>query len=257
MTDKEKIRRLRHEAVSELIRRLELDRLEGVALEEELLATALRHPSFCVEHPALGQEGQPPESNQRLEFLGDAVLGMITAHYLYLRYPKSPEGELTRIRAGLVCEKSLAAAAKTMGLGDYLQLGRGIAITGGARQASILADTFEALLGALYLCGASQKALEGYVFRYIRSDGDAWERNLIEDYKGMLQALVQKTNDRKLTYEILDEQGPDHRKMFLAGAFLDGREIGRGWGNTKQEAQKQAAKLALFQLQKQEGQQDS
>lgn len=250
MMEKEMNGRIRPAEVQELVQSLGLDQLEHIRLDTEILATALRHPSFCVEHPGLGHEGEPPESNQRLEFLGDAVLGMIAARYLYQKYSDYPEGELTRIRAGLVCEKSLAAAAKTMGLGEYLQLGRGIAQAGGSRQASILADAFEALLGALFLCGATLPALEGYVFRYIKADGDAWEKNLIEDYKGMLQALVQKTNDRKLTYEILDEQGPDHKKMFLAGAFLDGQEIGRGWGNTKQEAQKQAAKLALHQMRK-------
>lgn len=248
--EREKNARLSSPDIQNLIRRLELDRLEGIRLDEEILATALRHPSFCVEHPGLGHDGQLPENNQRLEFLGDAVLSVVAARFLYQKYPEAPEGELTRIRAGLVCEKSLAAAAKTMGLGDYIQLGRGIALTGGSNQASILADAFEAMLGALFLCGAELPALEAYVFRYIRTDSDAWEKNLIEDYKGMLQALVQKTNEKKLTYEILAEQGPDHKKMFLAGAFLDGEEIGRGWGNTKQEAQKQAAKLALHRLQR-------
>jgi ribonuclease-3 len=232
----------------DIVAGLELERLEGICIQEQIIAQAFRHSSYCMENPAA--DGQDPylDSNQRLEFLGDAVLGFLAAQKLYLDNGRAQEGELTRLRASLVCEKSLAAAASVLGLGQYLKLGKGIAAAG-AGQPSLLADTFEALLGALYLCGASLPALQDFVFRALENSRHLISRDTDKDYKGQLQAWAQKTNDRKLSYEILEEKGPDHRKLFLAAAYLDEEEIGRGWGNTKQEAQKQAAKGALRRLQ--------
>ena len=234
--------------ISDIIGELGLGGLEGAVLSEGLIEQAFLHPSYCMESPK--GEGHNPylESNQRLEFLGDAVLGFITAQRLYRDHPLYQEGELTKMRAALVCEKSLAAAATALGLGRWLKLGRGIASSGGATQPSLLADTFEALLGALYLCGVGQAALEEFVFRAFEDSRHLVEGDAEEDYKGQLQAWAQRTNDRQLSYGILEERGPDHRKQFLAAAYLGSEEVGRGWGKTKQVAQKAAAKLALQRL---------
>lgn len=234
--------------ITDIVEKLELDQLEGVRLRDNLIRQAFLHPSWCMENPRDTNLSPYLESNQRLEFLGDAVLGFIAAQRLYRENPLCQEGELTRKRASLVCEKSLAAAASCLDLGRFLKLGKGIAASGGADQPSLLADTFEALLGALYLCGATLPALEGFVFRAIEGSRHLVADDADEDYKGQLQAWIQKTNDRTLSYVILDEKGPDHRKQFLAAAYLDKEEIGRGWGNSKQEAQKAAAKLALIKL---------
>ncbi|MCL1805247.1 MAG: ribonuclease III [Clostridiales bacterium] len=234
--------------IAEIAANLKLEQLEGVRLRDELIGQAFLHPSWCMEN--YRDDGSSPylESNQRLEFLGDAVLGVVAAQRLYREFPTRLEGDLTKQRAALVCEKSLAAAAASLGLGNYLKLGKGIAASGGARQPSLLADVFEALLGALYLCGATLPALEGFVFQAIEGSRHLVSGDTDEDYKGQLQAWAQKTNEKKLSYRIVDERGPDHRKMFLAAAYLDQQEIGRGWGNSKQEAQKAAAKLALRNL---------
>ena len=234
--------------ITDVIAKLKLDELEGATIRKELIGQAFLHASYTMENSGDDKGGSSLESNQRLEFLGDAVLGFITAQKLYRDYPAYQEGELTRMRASLVCEKSLAAAASAMGLWQYIKLGKGIAASGGARQPSLLADTFEALLGALYLCGATLPALEGYVVQALEGSRHLVAEDMDEDYKGQLQAWVQKTNDRALSYAILEEKGPDHCKSFLAAAYLDEEEIGRGWGNSKQEAQKAAAKLALRKL---------
>jgi len=233
---------------AEIIGRLGLDRIEGAVLQDRLIHQAFLHPSYCMENPSDQSLSPYLESNQRLEFLGDAVLGFLAAQKLYREYPQLQEGELTKMRASLVCEKSLAAAASILDLGRHLKLGKGIAASGGARQPSLLADTFEALLGALYLCGAAYPALEDFVFRAIGDSRHLVAEDADEDYKGKLQAWVQKTNDRKLTYKIVEEKGPDHHKLFLAAALLDNEELGRGWGRTKQDAQKEAAKEALHKV---------
>ncbi|MDR0469913.1 MAG: ribonuclease III [Peptococcaceae bacterium] len=234
--------------IPDLIKTLKLDQLEGAVLQEDILGQAFLHPSYCMENPRDTSISPYLESYQRLEFLGDAILGYLAAQKLYRDNPLRLEGELTKMRASIVCEKSLAAAATVLGLGRWLQLGKGITATGGADQPSLLADTFEALLGALYLSGATMAALEGFVFRAIEDSRYLVDSDMDEDYKGQLQAWVQKTNDRKLSYAIIDEKGPDHRKSFLAAAYLDEDEVGRGWGNSKQEAQKLAAKRALQQI---------
>ena len=236
------------EQATDIIQALKLDALEGFVAREALICQAFLHPSYCMEHPADQRLSPYLESNQRLEYLGDAILGFIAARKLYLDYPLSQEGELTKMRASLVREESLAAAARVMGLGRFLMLGKGIAASGGAEQSSLLADAFESLLGALYLCGVTLTALEEYVFRALEDSRYMVGKDADEDYKGQLQAWVQKIAGRKLSNEILEEKGPDHKKQFLSAAYLDGEEIGRGWGSSKQEAQKAAAKQALDHL---------
>jgi len=234
--------------VNHIVSELGLDKLEGFYLREDLISQAFVHPSYCMENPRDSGVDPRLQSNQRLEFLGDAILGLITALSLYRERPISTEGELTKMRSSLVREKTLAAAALTLGLDRYIKLGKGFAAEGGARQSSVLADTFEALIGALYICGVSLPSLETYVMGVLRESGADVVGKDDEDYKGQLQALVQKTNECKLSYRILDERGPDHNKAFLAAAFLDGDEAGRGWGSTKQSAEKEAAKQALLKL---------
>lgn len=237
-----------------LVRQEKLEQLEGIRLDYHLLDQAFRHPSFCVEKQDAAMRKEkgiaqgPYVSNQRLEFLGDAVLGLVMAQTLYRRYPEASEGELTRLRAALVCERSLAQAARQMDLGEYLLMGKGAMQSRETRRDSMLADAFEALLGALYLCGATMKALESFILKVVQTKITQLDQGLDEDFKGQLQAWVQRDKNQQLTYKILDEQGPDHQKIFLAGAYLDDKEIGRGRGFSKQEAQKQAAKMALYQL---------
>ena len=239
---------LRTKEAAAIIEALQLDALAGCVPQEELILQAFVHPSYSMEHPKDKSHSPYLDSNQRLEFLGDAVLGFLAAQRLYRTKPLSQEGELTKARAALVREESLAAAAMVMGLGDFLKLGKGIAASGGASQPSLLADVFEALLGALYLSGATMPALEAFVFAAIENSRHLVKDDVEEDYKGRLQAWAQRKSGRKLAYQIIDEKGPDHRKQFLAAAYLDQEEIGRGWGSTKQEAQKMAAKQALGSL---------
>ena len=232
----------------EIITELNLGAIEGFCPKKDIIIQAFTHPSYCPENPTDPRLGVYPESNQRLEFLGDALLGFLSANSLFHRYPQFGEGELTKARASLVREKSLAAAALALGLDRFIMLGRGIAAEGGARRSSVLADTFEALLGALYLCGATLAALEAYVTGALENSRHLINEDSGEDYKGRLQEWAQKTRDRGLSYSILEERGPDHRKEFLAAVYINNEEIGRGWGATKQEAQKLAAKTVLHNI---------
>ena len=227
---------------------LQLESLEGFVLQEGLIQQAFLHSSYCMENPSSAWANPYLECNQRLEFFGDAILGFLTAERLFRTHPQAQEGEMTRKRAALVCEKSLAAAAEALGLGKYMKLGRSITSADGLIQPSVLADAFEALLGALYLCGASLPALEVFIFRAFENSRHLLVEDTDEDYRGQLQAWVQKTKGKKLSYAVLEEKGPDHQKMFLAAVYVDGKELGRSWGKSKQEAQKQAAKNALVSL---------
>lgn len=229
----------------DIIAKLGLCELEGFQFKEDLIRQAFTHTSYCAENPVDARSGAYPQSNQRLEFLGDALLGFLIANKLYRDRPGSPEGDLTKTRASLVREESLAAAALTLGLDRFMLLGRGIAANGGARQRSVLADAFEALLGALYLCGASFAALESFVTRALDDSRHLIAEDTGEDYKGLLQEWSQRSPNRSLSYDILEERGPDHQKRFLAAVSLNGGEIARAWGASKQEAQRAAAKLAL------------
>ena len=235
--------------IEDIVEALGLAAIEGFRLQEALIRQAFLHSSYCMENAEPDSQNPGLESYQRLEFLGDAILGFLTAERLYRDNPSAQEGELTRARASLVREKSLAAAATVMGLGRFIKLGKGIAAAGGAGQPSVLADIFEALLGAVYLCGATMAGLERFVMQALTDSRHLMAEDDEEDFKGQLQEWIQRTGGQKLSYTILEEKGPDHQKQFLAAACLDEEELGRGWGKTKQEAQKAAAKLALRRLQ--------
>jgi len=208
-----------------------------------LLSEALSHSSYANEHRA-----SHLNSNERLEFLGDSVLGFVTAEYLFTQHPDLPEGDLTRIRAALVCEQSLYEVAKKLGLGRYLKLGRGEEAGGGRERTSILADATEAVFAAVYLDGGIQEA-SALIHRVLL---DVEREEIVEerrrDYKTALQELIQRQADQVLSYRMIGEQGPDHAKIFQAEVLLNGEPLGSGFGRSKKEAEQSAAKAALKTL---------
>jgi ribonuclease-3 len=219
-------------------------RLEYSFKNKELLQTALTHSSYANEN-----RGSGCESNERLEFLGDSVLGMVVADYLFHNYSHMPEGNMTRLRAELVCESSLVVVARDLGLGDYIHLGKGEELSGGRQRPSILADCVEAVIAAIYLEGGMEVA-EAFIKKNILSSV-AVERALkSKDYKTALQELVQQKSGQALTYTLIDESGPDHMKSFTVQVSLNGRPIGQGTGRTKKEAEQAAACEAIGELTK-------
>ncbi len=203
---------------------------------KSLLETALTHSSYANEK----QSGR--ECNERLEFLGDSVLGVITADYFYHNLAHLPEGEMTKKRAACVCEKSLHGFAKEINLGKYLFLGRGEDNTGGRKRASILADAFEAVIGAIYLDGGLEDVRK-FVLGFIKEA--AAKQLSLRDYKTELQEIIQKNPDEHLTYVLVGESGPDHDKRFEVEVMLNSNVVGCGMGKSKKLAEQQAAKQAL------------
>lgn len=204
--------------------------------KEELLLRALSHSSYVNERQNGGT------SNERLEFLGDSVLGFITAEYFFLNYAKIPEGELTKLRAATVCESSLYDFAKELDLGNYLYLGRGETVTGGNNRPSILADAFEALLAAIYLDGGLGTA-KRFALRFIK---DACNKAAaFKDHKTILQEVVQKNPQENVEYVLTAENGPDHNKIFTVEVHLNSNVIGTGTGKSKKLAEQEAAREAL------------
>lgn len=205
-----------------------------------LLEHALTHSSYANEHRAAGIT-----SNERLEFLGDSVLGLIVAEYLFQTHPNMPEGDLTRTRASLVCEDSLYEVACTLNLGSYLRLGKGEDAGGGRTRPSILADATEAMLAAVYLDGGFAAA-RGIVRSFILNKER--EKAVDRDYKTALQEQVQRTPGRDITYRIVEETGPDHDRVFVMEVAVGGTAMGQGTGRTKKEAEQLAARTALERL---------
>jgi len=207
----------------------------------DILLAALTHPTYVFEN----KTNRP--HNQRLEFLGDAVLGMIVAEYLYKNFPDKPEGDLTKMRAGLVCESALAENARRLNLGEYLLLGRGEEISGGRKRQSILADSYEAVVGAIYLdCGL--EAARNFVIRDLKIQLSEESMRAYKDYKTLLQELIQKYHTENVSYSILEETGPDHDKRFLAGVYFKGKLLAKGSGKSKKEAEQEAAKFAYNEI---------
>lgn len=205
-----------------------------------LLVTALTHTSYANE----SRNGTI--HNERLEFLGDSVLSVVVSEYLFSHNKKLPEGELTRIRAGLVCEQSLYEFAKQLGLGEHLRLGHGEERSGGRDRPAILADAFEAVIAALYLDGG-MAAAKAFILPFVQ---EAHRAN--EDYKTRLQEVVQQNPEERLRYVVTEESGPDHNKSFTVEVHLNSNVIGRGRGHSKKQAEQQAAReaLALMGLEK-------
>ncbi len=209
--------------------------------QEALLRQALTHGSYAYEHP-----GVP--NNQRLEFLGDAVLQLAVSEYLYLSYPRKSEGELTKLRAAVVCEPSLVKVAQELRLGEALLIGRGEESSGGRQRPSILADAFEAVLGALYLDQGLDAAVRFAVSKLEPLVEAVLQGRQERDYKTELQELLQQRARENASYVILKEEGPAHARCFTAGVFRQGECLGRGEGRSKKEAEQRAAKEALERM---------
>ena len=204
-----------------------------------LLNEALTHSSYANEH-----KSQHIKYNERLEFLGDSVLSIVVSDYIYKNCPELPEGELTKLRASLVCEKSLYEFAKNIDLGKYLILSKGERNNGGADRPSILSDAFEALIAAIYIDGGfapASKHILNFVIPAIKNS----KKKKINDYKTTLQEIIQKNPGEKLEYVLVKESGPDHNKHFIVEVHLNSNVIGKGGGRSKKEAEQQAAREAL------------
>lgn len=212
---------------------------------KKFLETALTHSSYANEKHA----GNSCLSYERQEFLGDSVLGLVTAEFLYAHEPMLPEGRMTRLRAELVCEASLHKTALKLGLGEYMRLGKGEANTGGRERPSILADMVEAIIAAIYLDAGMDEARR-FVLKNVLGDVEISEQRRSADYKTQLQELVQRKSNQSIVYELVSESGPDHNKLFEFEVKINGEASGRGSGRTKKEAEQMAACKALEAMSK-------
>ena len=206
----------------------------------ELLKQALTHSSFANE-----QKINKLKDYERLEFLGDAVLELVSSEFLFRENPQMPEGQLTKLRASMVCEPALAYCAKDIDLGSYILLGRGEEYTGGRYRSSITSDVMEAIIGAIFLDGGIENAKK-HIYRFILSDLE--NKILFLDSKTILQEEIQKKKDAQLRYELIGESGSDHNKQFTVDAYLNDVLIGSGTGRTKKAAEQQAAYEALLKM---------
>lgn len=218
------------------------DKLNYKFKDMELLKTALTHSSYANEHKM-----HESQCNERLEFLGDAVLNLLVSQYLYKKYPFYPEGELTKIRAKVVCEPSLAIAARKIDLGKSLYLGKGEEVTGGRERESILADASEAITGAIYM-DSDFETVTRLLLDKFESDivAAVAKGDLFIDYKTELQEKLQKVTRGKIKYVVTKEEGPDHNKLFYMDVCINKDAIGSGIGRNKKEAEQMAAKEALI-----------
>lgn len=203
-----------------------------------LLKNALTHSSYANEVRG------GFSSNERLEFLGDSVLSVIVSDYIYKQYPNMPEGELTKLRASLVCEKSLCGFSRELHIGRFLMLGKGEDHNGGRERDSILADAFEAVLAAIYLDGGMEAARK-HVMRFVLRELKHTDDEVFKDYKTALQEIIQRNPEESVTYILTGENGPDHDKSFTVEVRLNSNVIGTGTGKNKKQAEQMAAKQAL------------
>ena len=208
--------------------------------DEKLLRQALTHSSFANE-----KHLKKHSDNERLEFLGDAVLEIISSEFLYKEYPDKPEGELTKLRASIVCEPTLALCTKDIALGEYLLLGKGEDQTGGRGRKSILSDALEAVIGAIYLDGGFANAKE-FIHKYILTDIE--HKQLFYDSKTILQEIVQANFKEVISYHLIGEEGPDHNKTFRVAVHIGEEEYGVGEGRTKKAAEQEAAYISILKL---------
>lgn len=205
----------------------------------KLLKNALTHSSYANEV----RNGLT--SNERLEFLGDSILSIIVSEYIYKHYPNMPEGELTRLRSSLVCEKALCGFSRELEIGKYLLLGKGEDKGGGRERDSILADAFEAVLAAIYLDGGMEVARRHVMNFVLRELKNTHEDDTFKDYKTLLQEIIQRNPEESVTYILTDEKGPDHDKTFTVEVHLNSNVIGKGSGSSKKRAEQMAAMQAL------------
>ena len=207
-----------------------------------LLTKAMMHSSYANE-----QHLHKYECNERLEFLGDAVLELVSSEFLFYEHEKMPEGELTKTRASMVCEPALAFCARELNIGDYLLLGKGEDATGGRKRESITSDAMEALIGAIYIDGGFANAKE-FIERFILRDLE--NKKLFFDSKTILQEIVQANFKDQITYHLIGETGPDHDKSFLVSVHIGDEEYGAGSGRTKKAAEQEAAYQSILKLHK-------
>ncbi|WP_110953096.1 ribonuclease III [Anaerosinus massiliensis] len=210
-----------------------------------LLHQALTHTSYANE-----AKKAHILHNERLEFLGDAVLELVISNYLFRHFMELPEGELTKARAAIVCEATLAKRAASLNVGRYLLFGKGELATGGRERTSILADAFEAIIGAIYLDHGID-AVTNFILAQLHDDLLSIKNgSYIKDYKTLLQEVIQKNSDNKISYEIISESGPDHNKVFHIAVLINDERLGSGFGKSKKEAEQSAAKQALMKMNK-------
>jgi ribonuclease-3 len=212
-------------------------KIEYVFKNKSLLEEALTHSSYANE-----QQGNVAY-NERMEFLGDAVLSFVSAQYLYQKYPDMPEGRLSKLRSSLVCTQSLSSFAKEISLGECLKMGKGETASGGAQRPSVLEDAFEALIAAIYLDGGIDEARK-FVLRFLSREVENHHSNF-KDYKSLLQEIIQQNPDERISYAVIGESGPDHDKRFKVELKLNSNVIATGEGTSKKNAEQQAAKQAL------------
>lgn len=212
------------------------DKIEYEFKNKNLLTEALTHSSYAHERGDIN-------SNERLEFLGDAVLSLVATEFLYSSFPDTPEGELTKLRASLVCTASLSGFAREIMLGDFIFLGKGEINCGGRERPSILENTFEALIAAVYLDGGIECATK-HIQRFLKEEIKNHKINF-KDYKTRLQEIIQQNPDGYFSYHIISESGPPHDKIFEAEVCLNSNVIGKGFGKSKKQAEQEAARDAL------------
>jgi ribonuclease III len=203
----------------------------------ELLRTAVTHSSYANENHC--------KSYERLEFLGDSVLGFVTAEYLFENYSNLPEGKLTKNRAALVCEKSLCVFSREIGVGNFMRLSHGEIHTGGNDRPSILADMFESITAAIYIDSGSLEEAKKFILTYIAPAAKNLGNKKFKDYKTTLQEIIQQNPEEHLEYVLVGESGPDHNKHFVVEVHLNSNVIGKGGGRSKKDAEQQAAREAL------------
>jgi ribonuclease-3 len=210
--------------------------------DEKLLKQAFTHSSYVNEH-----RRKPYEDNERLEFLGDAVLELTVSKFLFKKYPQMSEGELTKLRAAIVCEPSLVDFANELNFGKLILLGKGEELTGGRERPALLADVFEAFIGALYLDKGIETVIE-FLDKHVFPKINAGAFSHVMDFKSQLQELVQRDGAGVIEYRVLHEKGPAHNREFVSRVSLNGEELGTGTGKSKKEAEQHAAQMALTKL---------
>lgn len=220
---------------------LELEKRIGYSFKnEKLMEEALTHSSYSNE-----RRKESRKNNERLEFLGDSVLGIVISDYLFKNYPDMPEGELTKIRSKIVCETTLGECSRAIMLGEFMFFGKGEEMTGGRDRTSILADAYEALIAAIYMDGGLTASRDFILTHMKKKISDAVAGKVFLDYKTHLQELVQINKTNRIKYEIVGEEGPDHCKVFHTQVSLNEVVIGMGIGRSKKESEQEAAKMAL------------
>jgi ribonuclease III len=232
--DKEMINRAKENQFKEFQNRIDIH-FEN----EKLLKQAFTHSSYVNEH-----RRKPYEDNERLEFLGDAVLELTVSQFLFKKYPMMSEGELTKLRAAIVCEPSLVSFANELGFGQLILLGKGEEMTGGRERPALLADVFEAFIGALFLDKGIETVIQ-YLSNVVFPKINEGAFSHVMDFKSQLQELIQRDGTGVIEYRVLHEKGPAHNKEFVSRVLLNGEELGTGTGKSKKEAEQHAAQMAL------------